>query len=203
MKKVSACAALAAVLLAPQAFAQSGAFEGGSVGYNVNLHSSTTELTVGADKLNGMGSTELGGTLQAAYGWAMGATGIISVGATYSLNDINSGEFVSTTSTLKLKRRDAYSIYLEPGFKVSNGTLAYAKLGYENASALLDTQGVIVSNTIDGFSGGFGLRTMFDANLYMQAEVKQVFYNTSRFSGATADFKASGTSGSIGIGYQF
>jgi Outer membrane protein beta-barrel domain len=203
MKKMSACAALAAALLAPQVFAQSATFEGGSVGYNVNLNSTSTELSVGADRLNGMGSTELGGSLQAAYGWAMGANGIISLGATYSLNDINSGEFVSAGTTLKLKRRDAYSIYVEPGFKVSPGTLAYAKLGYENASALAESQGITLSNTVDGFSGGFGLRALLDSHLYLQAEVKQVFYNSSRFSGAAADFKSTATMGSIGIGYQF
>ena len=92
---------------------------------------------------------------------------------------------------------------MEPGFKVSEKTLAYAKVGYENASMQGEVAGRSDDKSIDGVGYWLGLRTMVDSKLYLQAEVKQIFYSSATFSGQSTDFKVHATEGLFGVGYQF
>lgn len=207
MKTWAMTAALAALACsAAQAQTAAGSFQGFSLGLNAGMISSATEITSGTDVLDGLGHSSAVGSLQGAYSWAAGDRGVLSVGATYNLNDVDGGELRTTAGvrTALYKARDAYSVYFEPGYLLTDKTLAFATLGYEAATARAeDGAGVVVKKDIQGAGYGFGLRTMLDKNLYVQVAVKQVYYDSERFPGDTADFKTRATLGSVGVGYKF
>ena len=194
---------VASGLLAPQAFAQDKSFEGFSLGLNLALQSDSTELSPGNEHLHGLGWTSQDASLQAAYGWATGDSTVLSVGATYNLNDVSSGDASTANGGLSLKRKNGYSVYFEPGYKVSDRTLAYFKVGYEAATLHEDQDASSVESSLDGVGYGLGLRTLMDKHVYLQAEIRQVFYNSFSFAGQNGSFKTSGTMGLLGIGYQF
>lgn len=194
-----------ALAAAAPAFAQSEPFSGASLGYNWNFNSVSTEMNADTTtKVSGIGWTSLGGSLQAAYGWGMGRTGQFTVGATYSLTDISSGDFTSSGDAFLLKKRDVYSVYLEPGFRLGGRTLAYAKLAYEGGTLRAEGSAGDVNLTLKGTGYGFGIRSQLEnTQVYLQAEIKQVFYIPVHFPGRSGDVSSSATTGSVGIGYQF
>lgn len=203
MNKPLACLLLAAAGLTSPAFAQSNPFEGFSLGLNLALQSDTTELGAATDRYSGVGWTSQGARLQAAYGWPTGPASIFSVGVSYSLTDISGGDASTAAATFSLKRRNAYAVYFEPGWKLTDSTLAYFKVGYEGAMLREERSQGALESSLDGAGYGFGLRGMLDKHLYVQAELKQLFYNRAHFSDQVAGFKLSGTEGLLGIGYQF
>lgn len=202
MKTLTFCTLIAASLIASHVHAQGNRFEGASIGYNVNFHSTTNEVTSGTDQLKGLGWTSLGGSLQGAYGWPVGREGLFSIGATYSINDVPMGDIDSPTGSTSYTEKDVLSVYMEPGFKLSSTTLAYARISYEGATLRAQSTGSL-SQKLDGAGYGFGMRSMLDSRWYVQAEVKQVVYTRGSFNSSASQFKPSATSGTIGFGYQF
>jgi outer membrane immunogenic protein len=194
---------IALALCTPAAFAQTQAFEGPTVAMNLGLYSNTTELSSGTDRLNGLGATTQGANIQGAWGWVVSPSWVFSVGGSYNLNDQSAGEISGTGGGLNVKRKNAWSIYVEPGIKVSEQTLVYAKVGYENATLRAEGAGSSSEKSMDGAGYGLGIRTMLDKNLYLQAELKQLFYSSATFAGQATDFKTQATEGLFGIGYQF
>ena len=198
---------LAGVLLAGQAMAQMPSqdkpFEGFSLGLNLALQSDSTEITVGNARLHGLGWTSQSANLQGAYGWRAGDSAVLTVGANYNLDDVNSGDASTTVGGFSLKRKHGYSVYFEPGWRFSDRTLGYFKIGYQGATLHEDLPGGSVENSLDGVDYGLGLRTLLDKHTYLQAEVRQVLYNSASFAGQSGSFKTSGTLGLVGIGYQF
>jgi len=194
-----------ALVIAKPAFAQSEPFLGASLGYNWNQNSVSTEMNADTTtRVNGIGWTSLGGSLQTAYGWGMGSTGLFTIGATYSMTDISAGDFTSSGDSFLLKKRDVYSIYVEPGFRLGGRTLAYAKLAYEGANLRAEGKTGDTNLTLKGTGYGFGMRSQLEnTQVYLQAEIKQIFYLPVNFPGRSGDVNSSATTGSVGIGYQF
>jgi hypothetical protein len=130
MKKVLIAAAVAASCIAPQAFAQTNGasgFTGFSIGANANVSTSATEIRNGNNSVDmGKSSQDVG--LQAAYGFALGNNYVLGLGATYGLGDLKYGSASAGGVRANLKGKDAYSIYLEPGYAISNSTLVYGKV---------------------------------------------------------------------------
>lgn len=203
MNKPSRILLAAAALLTSTAYAQGNPFEGWSLGLNMSLQSNTTELNAGTDRFSSLGWTSQGANLQASYGWPTSASSVFSVGVNYSLTDASGGDASTAVGAFSLKRKNAYSVYFEPGLKLSDTTLAYFKVGYEGTTLREDTSLGGMEKTLDGAGYGFGLRGMLDKHVYLQAEVKQLFYNTANFPGQATGFKLTGTEGLLGLGYQF
>jgi outer membrane immunogenic protein len=193
----------AAAICSSYANAQHNPFAGASVALNLGLQSNSTEITSGADRITGIGWDTQGANIQGSYGWSMSPSIILTVGANYNLSDVSAGDASTTAGGLSLKRKNAYSLYVEPGYKVADRTMAYAKIGYENASMRVDSSGSGNDKTIDGVGYGLGIRTMLDSSLFLQAEVKQIYYTSATFSGQSNDFKVHATEGLFGLGYQF
>jgi opacity protein-like surface antigen len=203
MQRITPLVLLAASLVGAPAFAQKTPFEGLSLGLNVGLDSGTTELGVGDNQINGLGWTSQGLGIQGAWGWPAGGTAIFSLGATLNLTDIAGGDANTTAGFAALKRRTAFSVYMEPGLKLFDRTLAYLKVGYEGASMHFDASTGSADQYIEGAGYGLGLRSFVDKHIYLQAEVKQVFYSSTNLPGQSNSFKSSGTQGLLGLGYQF
>ena len=193
-------AAVAASCIVPQAFAQTNGasgFTGFSAAANANASTSSTEVS-GNGAYVDMGKSSQDVSLQAAYGFAMGNNYVLGLGATYALGDLKFGSASAGGLTASLKGKDAYSIYLEPGYAISNSTLVYAKLAY------LGMKGEVNGGASEDFSGvgyGIGVRHKLSKNLFLQGEIAQSEYSDENIS--NANYKPSGTTGTVGIGYQF
>jgi opacity protein-like surface antigen len=204
MKKVLFALAAAGSLLAPQVHAQAQNFGGFSLGANVDMNATHTETTISGTFINGVGQQTWGGSVQAAYAFVASEPLLVSLGATYSLADIDALKLSSPSGTALLKLKNAHSVYVEPGFAVSDKTLAYAKLSYEAGTLHGESSSAAaVSKDVHGAGFGIGLRTMVSKNLYLQAEARRVNYDSARFEGDTSDFKTSLTVGTVGLGYRF
>ena len=205
MKKLAV--ATIVTLFACASNAQTANFEGWSMGLNLDLLAGSAKATVtDVGVVDGLGKNSTGASLQGAYGFAVSPNTVISLGATYGLTsptilDVSPGT-IGNGVTAKLK--DSYSVYVEPGYLISNSTLAYGKISYESAKLSGSNFTGEEKQSIHGTGLGFGIRTMIDKNLSLQVEVKRVGYNTVQFAGEPGvDFKTTTTVGTIGLGYKF
>lgn len=201
MKKTLVSTAVVAGLVAPQVWAQTSNLSGWSLGLNVNSASTWTEFIGGGTSAK-ISDTSQNASLQAAYGAALGIHGVLGFGVTYSLGDLKAGSINAGGRNVDFKLKNLYSLYIEPGYAMSDSWLAYAKLGYfgvRNGEESVD--GVIASKTFGGLGYGLGIRTMLDKNLYLQIEFIQADYNRK-----TADFgtyRSMTSTGSVGLGFKF
>lgn len=203
MKKIITVAIVAAAC-STSALAQVSNFTGPSVGVNLDHTAVLTEMSYASgNNNNGYGQQSIGASVQGAYGFALTDSFVLSVGVNYSLVDAKGYDFngsgISASDTLK----NQYSLYLEPGYLVSEKTLAYGKVSFESAKFSEEQAGQTIFNRdLNGMGYGFGIRTMLDKNLSLQAEVKNVRYGAETVV-STAQFKTSATIGTIGLGYKF
>lgn len=200
MKKVLIATAVATALAVPQAFAQASNFAGFSLGLNANFVSSSTELSGGTT--GKLGDTTQIASLEGAYGFNMGGRGVLGLGLTYNLGDLKGG----SAGTTEFKGKDMYSVYLAPGYALSNDTLLYGKLAYVAAKGQVSSVGFPTdSQNFDGVGYGAGARALLSKNLYLQVEFMQAQYNKKTISsgGSSVDFKPFSTTGTIGLGYKF
>ena len=201
MKKLLIAATVAASCFAPQAFAQANDFAGLSVAANVNMSTATSKISQTGLSVD-MGESSQNVSLQAAYGLPMGNNFVLGFGGTYALGDMNAGSMTSGANTINFKAKDMYSIYVEPGYAVSNTTLVYAKLAYLGMKGEGSLNGVAgTSEDFNGTGYGVGIRTKLNKNLFLQAEFTQSNYEEITKSGVA--IKPSATTGTVGIGYQF
>lgn len=199
MKKILIAAAVATSFVAPQAFAQANGFSGFSAGANANASTSSTEVRNGSAYVD-MGKSSQDVSLQAAYGIALGNNYVLGLGGTYALGDLKFGSISAGGFDTSLKGKDAYSLYVEPGYAISNSTLFYAKLSYLNMTG--EAEGAVSgSRDFSGVGYGVGVRHKLSTNLFLQGEIAQSEYSAETVGHTT--FEPSGTTGTVGIGYQF
>lgn len=192
-----------ASLAATAALAQDPSFKGLSLGYNLLVGSNSTEMTADTAIINGLGWTTLGAGLQAAYGFPVGKSIILSVGTTYKISDTSSGDFSNPSDSFRLKIKNSYSVYFEPGYRFGERSLAYAKIGYEGGSMQYESRSNCLARNLEGLGYGLGLRVGLVNKIYLQTEIKQVFFHPTTLPTRTTVFTTSGTQGQFGIGYQF
>ncbi len=199
MKKTLLAAAVLCTCFASQAFAQDKNFEGFSVGINANSVRTSTDAS-GATFTASASKTSSNASLQANYGFALSDSFVLGVGATVGLGDLDAGSTTVLGLPVSLKSKNLYAINVEPGYLVSNTTVAYAKIAYQSMKGEVQMTG---GGTQDfhGTGYGLGVRTMLDKNLYLQFEASQVDYNAASISGVS--YRPKQTTASIGIGYRF
>lgn len=201
MKKLIMATAVAAALFSFQAFAQLRNLDGFSLGVSLNAVNASNEFNANNTAFQN-GDVSQTGNIQAAYGFAAGEKFMLGVGLTYGPGDIKGGAATTGGVGYELKGKDLYSLYFEPGFLVTNSTLAYAKLSYQGMKGETKlTTGQTFNESFTGMGYGAGIRTMLSSKLYLQAEFEQIGYGEKSFSGVTS--KPTATVGSLGLGYRF
>lgn len=203
MKKVLSI--VAASLACATAGAQTANFEGFTGALNLNTVSTTTKITADIATFDGIGQQSFNGSAQLAYGFVTSPSTVVTVGGTYALGSNKAGSFSIDDpefGTLNIKTKNAYSLYVEPGFLLSDKTLAYGKLSYEGAKGELTFSESGDSKSIKGTGFGIGVRTMLDKTTFIQVEFKQVGYSSVAIGGG-ASFKPKATMGTIGFGMKF
>lgn len=201
MKTILIAATVVTVLWAPVAGAQTRAFEGLSLGLNANSATISNDFAAGGSAVK-FGETSANGSFQAAFG--LPAVGIFNFGfgLTYALSELKAGSSTVGGTNYELKEKDAYSIYIEPGFSIAETTLVYGKIAHVGmrGETRLST-GSIQGEDFFGLGYGIGVRALAGKNWFLQAEVLQNNYNERSTNGLI--IKPSSTVGTIGIGYKF
>ena len=200
MKKLCSVALVTSFLAAP-AFAQQMKFDGFSLGVNLNFPTTSVDYNVGGLSQSRSNATNDAG-VQMAYSYRGQDIYVMGVGATYSPGDVKGGTATFNAVDYDWKGKDLYSLYVEPGVLVSPRTLAYGKLSFQAANGEVKlSSGTLARDDYTGYGFGAGVRTLLNANIYLQAEIMQVNYNEKSSLGLTA--KPSSTLGNVGLGYQF
>ena len=201
MKALFMATTVAATLCVSHAFAQTKGFEGFSLGLNVNSATVSNDFTASGAGAK-FSNTSQNGSFQAAYGFPASGIFNIGLGITYALSELKAGTASLGAVNYELKEKDAYSLYVEPGFTLSDSTLAYGKVAYlgMRGETRLST-GTVQGDDFFGWGYGIGIRALMNKNLYLQAEVLQNNYNERSANGLV--LKPSATMGTIGIGYKF
>jgi len=190
---------LIATLMATNSFAQSN-FEGLSGGVNLIMANASADMTISSTTFKQGDASQLG-SLEVSYGIPLDSKSVMTFGGTYSLGDMKAGSITSSGTGYELKGKDIYSMYLAPGYLVSNTTLAYGKLAYTAMSGSITlTTGTSASADFKGWGYGAGVRTMLNEKTFLQVEFTQ-----TKFDSVTNSFttKPSATMGSIGMGFKF
>jgi outer membrane immunogenic protein len=199
MKKLLIASAIAATFVTPQAFAQAKNFEGFGVSANLNLASTTTEVT--STTFNGSSTesaTNLG--IQGQYNFAFGDSFVLGLGLSVGLGDVKAGVLTSGGTTVTVIQKASSSVFIAPGFAVSPSTLIYGKIA--SLSGKLEAVGnSTVTTSMSGMGYGMGFQTYMNKNMYIQGEFMQNNYEDRVFTAETDKNKASVFS--IGVGYKF
>jgi opacity protein-like surface antigen len=198
MKKLLICLAATAAVCSAQA--QSGDFTGFSAGGNLAMNAAGYSTTDTTGTNDGFGKQSLGIGGFVGYGLSIGSSSIITLGFDYSFSDVKTFEGSSGTSS---KLQNLSSLSIAPGTLLTDKTLAYFKLGFENGKAASTIDSTTNSTNIAGTSWGLGTKTMFSKNTFLQIEVKQTNFRATRFENSVNEFSARSTIGSVGVGFMF
>jgi len=128
-----------------------------------------------------------------------------------SLKAIADGAATTGTNSVEATVSDHYTIYLQPGFMVSDNTMLYGTLGY--ATAQVHGKSVSISSTdisqtldLNGTVTGAGVKHIRDNGIFIKLDYKETDYDkihftTSNNTRATADL--SNSTYALSIGKQF
>ena len=183
MKKLLIASAIVATFAAPQAFAQAKNFEGFSVTGALNINNNKGEAVSAVDRTE----SNIGAVAQ--YDAALGQSFVLGFGASMGLTDF------SIAADAKLK--NTYSLFIAPGFAVSNNTMVYGKIASVSGKAEFTNSSVDLS----GLGYGIGARYFSSKNVFFQAEYMSNKYDDKKVG--TTTFKNQTGVFSIGIGYKF
>ena len=170
------------------------------------------------------------------YGFAMGNNFVLGLGATYDFSKTKTGGFTSNyeingedaTFTIDSNLKDHYSLYIQPTYVINKDSAMFAKVGRHYAKSSVKSAGgfivegvsvgllgndVTVSEKIEGWGLGLGLKTFLTSNLFVQLEGGVVEYDKinlpfrliedSSYDDNTGSHKVKTTNATISVGYKF
>lgn len=206
LKKTSTLSLLILTLCATSALAADGAsFSGFSVGATAGVsHNHIDYDGYIAGKSSSDDSFASG--LNAAYGFALSDSFVLSVGATYALSNAKFGQvsYVEDGSTVEVdgKIKDHWSIFIAPGYRFAPKWLGYAKLGYHAAkSHYSDSLMGSGTSSHHGVGYGAGLAYAVASNIEISMEIEHVDLNRKHF--ALSSGEPDITEFKLGASYRF
>lgn len=125
---------------------------------------------------------DLTGKLRAAYGFAMGADWVGTVGIGYQLNKtkFGDGSYVDGGNTYRvsLKLKNDFELSFAPGYRITPDSLLYAKASYHTAKGEYTDQQLGTGETSHSGAGiGFGYLKAIGSNLSLGAEFEHIEYS--------------------------
>jgi outer membrane immunogenic protein len=200
MKKLLIATAVAATLFAPQAFAQAKKFEGFSVAGNLVVTNSTFD-TNSTGLVGSATATSTNLALQGQYAWALNEKFVLGVGAQLGLGDVKSGTI--SGSTIDIKGKNWNSIYVAPGYVVSDTLLVYGKLAALTGDLEASAGAANAKSSGDGIGFGIGVQSFLTKNVFIQGELMSNTYSEKKFTLNNEVDKYKNTQFSVGVGYKF
>lgn len=196
MRQLSIALIALSVLTTGYAYADAQNFQGLRVGGNLNMTGASTKVTNSSSTDGSFGANNVGGGLSLAYTQRISKKTVIGIGGTFSNSKFKSG--TDSANTI-IKGKNLWTAYVEPGVVVGEDTLIYAKAGYAGMKGTIDE--FSTEHSLSGYMYGLGIRTMVDANVYMEVEALQYVFNSKTINSAIYDIKA--TQANVGLGYKF
>ena len=186
---------------APQAFAQAKNFEGLSLALNVNATGNKIDSTASAGGFTSNGDATTHSNIlssQLQYNFAAGEKFVLGLGASMGHGLLLVATFNPTKEQVKLQ--DTASLYIAPGFAISDRTWIYGKV-----AALTAKTTFAGGDNLSGMGYGVGVQYFGDANVFYQVELIQNIYKDNNHTYLGADFTDKYTTNAllVGIGYKF
>lgn len=197
MKKV--IIALLAIGISPYAFADK--FNGASVSVNGEFSSTTAKVKSDGNTYEGVGRQSGNLDIAADYAFSVNDKFVVLAGGRYALFDNEIAKYKSDDESAKVKSKNHYSLFVAPGYKINQDTLAYVKASFESAKGTLSGTDDDQSRRYNGFAFGVGLRSYITDQVFVNVEASRTFYNKESFSGTSTDTGT--TTASFGAGYSF
>lgn len=215
--------------------ALSGSYVGGSSEFKTGTGFSILSGGDGIDSKLGDQTNVIPG-VDLNYGFAMGNNFVLGLGATYDFSKTKAGAFTSNsfindedaTFSIDSNLKDHYSLYIQPTYVINKDSAMFAKVGRHYAKASVKSAGgfvvdsltvgllgddVTVSEKIEGWGFGLGLKTFLTSNLFVQFEGGIVEYDKInlpfRLSGVgelddnAGSHKIKTTNATVSVGYKF
>ncbi|MFM2008404.1 MAG: hypothetical protein RIR02_354 [Pseudomonadota bacterium] len=196
MRQLSIALIALSVLTTGYAHADAQNFQGLRVGGNLSMTGASTKVTNSSSTDGSFGANNVGGGLSLAYTQRISKKTVIGIGGTFSNSKFKAG--TDSANTI-IKGKNIWTAYVEPGVVVGEDTLIYAKAGYAGMKGTIDE--FATEHSFSGYMYGLGIRTMVDANVYMEVEALQYVFNSKTINSAIYDIKA--TQANVGLGYKF
>ena len=196
--------------------ATAGGFDGPFVQAGVGFANAQTDVSAPGWFSSKLSDNNSIGQIAAGYSQSMGQFNL-AASAYYLVGDQKAGKFdynTSSVGSIQLKNKNAWGVSIEPGFNLSETTLAYAKMGYVETKAQDSdnwTSGGLnrsasYNQSSHGYSYGGGIKYKFSPKLFAVVEIQQINYQNQTWAysnGYRVSMKPSSLTGTIGIGYQF
>ena len=204
LTKISCTLALLASVAATPASSQTN-FAGlsGSIGIGYDRATDTISDAVGtlSSKKNNWVSV-----LDLSYGIIASKDFVFALGGTYGLTDSET-EGAAGGLGFRTKLKDPYSIYIEPTYLLNENTGLFLNLSYNKAkNDSRADDGVTLSEDVDAYGYGVGIKNFIDKNLFVKAQVNYVKYgshNTIASDGVPTTISPKTTTALISVGYKF
>lgn len=188
-------------------------FRGLSVGINGQLKSSTMNISDArgvVTNFNSVGEQNINSNISLDYEYKFLKNLVLLEGVNFDLGNTETAKLSGAGQWLKVNEKGHYSFFLAPAYQISYNTLGYVKLAYHHSDFMTDDFLTAKSlgkakhyyeKGMEGFGLGFGLRTQIYKNIYANAEIQKVVYNSATFAPITLDVDS--TIGSVGLSYKF
>jgi hypothetical protein len=199
-------------------------FKGLAISINGQLKSTTSKIAIENTDftLDSFGKQNLIGNVSADYGFQLTNKITLLAGGSYDLGNTDIFAYSGSLAgfKFKFKEKDHFSLFIAPGYQLSEKTIGYVKFAYhrstwsessnwgELAEAIHDYTGGALSphqkdysKGLHGYGIGFGLRSQIYNNIYSTLEVQRVNYDKATISPFTID--SDSTIASVGLTYKF
>lgn len=206
MKTFSTLRLLALTVCCSSSFAaESQTFTGFTLGATAGLSHNAMDYS-GYIAGKSSSKNDVVGGLNAAYGFGLGESFVLSVGGTYSLNKTSFGQttYLDGGNTIYVNGdiKNHWSVFVAPGLRLAPQWLAYGKLSYHSAkSSYTDTLVGSGSSNHHGIGYGIGTAYAVARNIEISAEVQHVRLSEACF--ALSCGTPSLTEFNIGMNYRF
>jgi hypothetical protein len=190
-----------------------GTFNGSFSGGNLSTSGGTP---LGAYSVDANTIKSILGVIGGGYNFALTNEFVLGVGGSYSPSRSASASSTVTvpaslgsTITAAGAVGNIYSIYLSPGYAISQDSLIYGKVGYTGATAVFS--GSVPNVNLNGYVLGLGFKKTIDKNLYGFVEGKYASFGSkdlepnalSSSITNTGSMSAKGMDILVGVGYKF
>lgn len=190
--------------------AQTSNFTEFSFGGNIEFKAPTLMLAASGFELSGLGSQNIFASVSADYGIKVSESLVLLVGGKYDLQNTSVVKITGEGLAVAIEEKGHYSLFLAPGLALSDKTLGFAKLSYENAKydvtgsvATGSAAGSVASNaqSVSGTGYGLGVRTHLGGNTNLDVEVGRIVYQNN--GGNNFTVSSASTFGRVGISFRF
>ena len=190
--------------------AQTSNFTEFSFGGSIEFKAPTLMLAASGFELSGLGSQNIFASVSADYGIKVSESLVLLVGGKYDLQNTSVVKITGEGLAVAIEEKGHYSLFLAPGLALSDKTLGFAKLSYENAK--YDVTGSVATGSaadsvasnaqsVSGIGYGLGVRTHLGGNTNLDVEVGRIVYQNN--AGNNFTVSSATTFGRVGISFRF